>query len=185
MVNTMAELHKFHQADAKADKMRQPKLIAEFESLSHVAQNMFLDVVSVLHGQDSRGALLAWQAWWAGQGDVKLELQELQQRGLISIDQEMRLVADDKAMSLGRAILKDPGSPFFGSRAWEEDGKLVNFFEVCISRCAPQAVVLLVDTDCSTFLRIVPTSLLVVVAQGVWWQVAPVFSDESCDHATK
>lgn len=111
-------------ADGDADSM----LRGGLRKLNTAAQNMFLDTVSVLHGRDSRRALLVWQAWWPGQGGA--ELKELQRRALINIDDEQRLVVHDVIRSLGRGIIRDPSRPYFGTRAWVEDGQLVKFVEV-------------------------------------------------------
>lgn len=117
--------------DANTDNLLRGILSTSFNTLSHLAQNIFLDTVSVLHGKRRITALWVWEAWWKGQGSAELALEELQHRALVSIDSKQRLVVHDVIKALGRGIIRDPGSRFYGSRAWVENGQLVKFCEVC------------------------------------------------------
>jgi len=89
---------------------------------------MFLDCVSVLHGQDSKQAEAVWKAWWPGRAIRAFG--DLQRSTLVSIDDKGRLVVHDVIRLLGRTMLQDPSNAFYGSRVWVgADGQLVEFPE--------------------------------------------------------
>jgi hypothetical protein len=103
-------------------------LVTSFNSLTQAPQNMFLDVVSVLCGGDSRSALLVWNSWWEG---ARGSLDLLQRLALVRIDKKKHtLQVHDLIRSFGRGILRgtvevEPAGKamsFVGSRVWVEDG---------------------------------------------------------------
>eukprot|EP00878_Enallax_costatus_P013135 GHUV01013728.1.p1 GENE.GHUV01013728.1~~GHUV01013728.1.p1 ORF type:complete len:497 (+),score=123.32 GHUV01013728.1:918-2408(+) len=113
--------------DKSEDKLKDAVMLT-FNTLCGVAKNMFLDCVSVL-GTSSRSEMMAIEeVLWGDQGGVQSAFKELQRRALVSLDEDDDLMVHDVILTLGRAILFDRTSPFYGSRVWEEgDGKLVQF----------------------------------------------------------
>lgn len=124
-------------------------LVTSFNRLNPAPQNMFLDIVSVLHGADSRDFRPIWNRWWGG---ADLHLAALQRLALVSIDEdEHTLQVHDVIRSFGRGIIlgsvqvKAAGgaaASFVGSRLWvEEDGRLVTTPEVSHDTPPPSATV--------------------------------------------
>eukprot|EP00878_Enallax_costatus_P035996 GHUV01040268.1.p2 GENE.GHUV01040268.1~~GHUV01040268.1.p2 ORF type:complete len:112 (+),score=26.13 GHUV01040268.1:762-1097(+) len=92
---------------------------------------MFLDLVFVLRRRSSKGALAIWEALWGDQGGVVLAFDELQRRAFVSVGEDQGLVVHDVILSLGRTMIFDQRSNFYGSRVWVgNDGKLVEFDKV-------------------------------------------------------
>jgi hypothetical protein len=109
-----------------------------FQSLTETARQIFLDIVSVLHGRSSRAAQQVWDTWW-GEGAGETALAELQRRALVRVEDDL-LRAHDVIRACGRGIIREPLSGragrsypnYYGSRAWvQEDGQLVHFEQVC------------------------------------------------------
>ena len=139
--------------DSDSDKRLKDVLRANFDGLSRVAQNIFLDIVSVLHGYRKEEALAVWEAWCNSVGHVgsaSAALEELQRQALVTVevqkvytrrDQVEVLLVHDVIRSLGCGILCDPHKEFYGSRVWvRADKKLQEFTEVrqssrCKSSC--------------------------------------------------
>lgn len=108
-----------------------------FSKLSEAAQNMFLDTVSVLHGQPLCKAMLVWEAWWPR--EAQQALRKLKQLSLISTTPyranplfdrkppsmlDERLITLDVIRVLGQSILLEHdradrlGDKYVGSRVW-------------------------------------------------------------------
>jgi hypothetical protein len=115
-------------ADADTDKRLKRVLVTSFENLEgEAAQNMFLDIASVLHGRSANRAKKLWDAWW---GNAAYDaFSELQRRALLYVDGNRRLRTHDVIKAFGRGIICDPKyNEYYGSRAWvREDGQLVRF----------------------------------------------------------
>jgi hypothetical protein len=116
--------------DVGTDARLKDVLVSSFQGLSEAARNMFLDVVSVLHGRDSEAANDIWDVWWAGAAAGAFT--ELQRRALLRVDDEGRLRTHDVIRAFGRGIICDPQSQqglrrYYGSRTWVKDGQLVRF----------------------------------------------------------
>jgi hypothetical protein len=121
--------------DVGTDARLKDVLVSSFQGLSEAARNMFLDVVSVLHGRDSEAANDIWDVWWAGAAAGAFT--ELQRRALLRVDDEGRLRTHDVIRAFGRGIICDPQSQqglrrYYGSRTWVKDGQLVRFEQVGI-----------------------------------------------------
>jgi hypothetical protein len=100
-----------------------------FELLSEAARSMFLDAVSVLADRSADLALAVWQAQWP---DADLEFASLQDAGLVG-GADGLLAVHDVIKALGRAILGDAKWPeVYGTRLWEDNGRLVEFPQVCL-----------------------------------------------------
>lgn len=111
------------------ERLLQDVVSMSFESLPSEGRHMFLDCVSVLHGQDIGLAEELWRVRWPN--DVDSAFLELQRCSLVSIDDKGKLVVHDVICTLGRAMLQDANSGFYGSRLWVDgDGRLVEFEEV-------------------------------------------------------
>lgn len=107
-----------------------------FAEMKGVAPSMFLDVVAVMHGADTRwcGEALALDIWrsWYGAG-VNVAWQELQRRSLVTVSEAVFHV-HDVIKALGRGIIKEDRDVYYGSRVWvQHDGQLVQFVgQVCV-----------------------------------------------------
>jgi hypothetical protein len=112
-------------ADKNTDKRLKEVLVTGFESLGSEAQNMFLDVASVLHRWSADTAMKIWDTWWGSA--ARDAFAELQRRALLDVDGDGRLHTHDVIRAFGRGIICDPKyNEYYGSRAWvREDGQLV------------------------------------------------------------
>lgn len=103
-------------------------VLDSFNAMSPIAKNMLLDAVSVLYGQAARLAQAYWAARW--EGEIGSPFAELQQRALVSVDNNGKLLVTDAIRMLGQDILCNPHSSFYGTRAWIRNGQLAGFVKV-------------------------------------------------------
>lgn len=95
-----------------------------FDRLSSAAQNMFLDIVSVMQDFEEARALAIWSGWHEHH---KLAWEELQRCSFVTV-RDNKLVVHYVVKSLGQSIICYQHSEFFASRVWTDlDGKLTDF----------------------------------------------------------
>ncbi len=112
-------------------------LTLSLDSLGNVAKSMFLDVVSVLAGEDCSHALMAWEAWHGAAAIDAFEA--LTSRGLISTErpkgwrcEDLVLQVHDVMQSLGRNMLQGAAiHKAYGARMRLENGNAIDP-QVCL-----------------------------------------------------
>lgn len=103
-------------------------LDASFDRLDSSCKQMFLDAVSVLHGQPACRALAVWEAQQDEPAEARRNYRALKNRCLVEEDDEGRLRVHDVVRSIGCRMLKVRGSKYneyYGSRLWMEGWKVV------------------------------------------------------------
>jgi hypothetical protein len=123
-------LKKGRWSDASSEEKLEEVLSLSFNDMTEEGRNMFLDCVSVLHGQDYKTAIAAWSGWWT---QPREEFEQLQARSLVSVDTSGRLAVHDVLRTLGQSLLKKKHKEYdyYGSRVWVDyNRKLVKLSEV-------------------------------------------------------
>eukprot|EP00878_Enallax_costatus_P014890 GHUV01015586.1.p1 GENE.GHUV01015586.1~~GHUV01015586.1.p1 ORF type:complete len:495 (+),score=105.05 GHUV01015586.1:921-2405(+) len=112
------------QNAADSDGKLKHVLDISFRALGPVAQEMFLDVATVLQDQHKEGPLAVWKALPNRVG-ASLLLESLERRSLLSFTFNGWLEMHDVLAALGRGMVLTEGNHYFGSRLWVQDGNVM------------------------------------------------------------
>jgi hypothetical protein len=101
-------------------------LTHSLQGLTKERVSMFLDVATMLRGENEETVKAMWTAWHGPAATIFYA--ELVRRSLMGTDEDGDLVMHDVTATLGKRIILDkmPGlEEHFGTRIWMDNGRLL------------------------------------------------------------
>eukprot|EP00878_Enallax_costatus_P020728 GHUV01021920.1.p1 GENE.GHUV01021920.1~~GHUV01021920.1.p1 ORF type:complete len:632 (+),score=132.80 GHUV01021920.1:114-2009(+) len=97
-------------------------------AMPHGQQSMFLDVATALSGQPADVVLDVWKDWHGA--EAAMWYADLVRNCLLRPSSDDRLQMHDVLAAMGRGMVLDQQSPFYGSRIWVQDNIIVGAVQV-------------------------------------------------------